>query len=510
MQPDDSAVVRREFIRLLSLEVGERNIEQWFGKTLIERLENSIRITVATGFVLAWMQRRFGSVVSSCARQVVGDVACGIDWVLDESLQMADGDRVAVTGRSTASSDQVESDAAAAAPTKPDARAQTISDATDMSRPVAQRSLFAAASGAVAPNSRQAAGAHKVGRDGRRFSSFNEFVVGPSNELGFTAARHLCGEAAHFNLLYLHGPVGIGKTHLAEAVYRQLREQGSNSQILFMTAEGFANQFTHALRSQALAGFRQRFRTVDVLIIDDIDFFEGKPVIQEEFLHTLKQLTSHGRKVVVTADSHPRLLSKSSEELVSRLLSGLVCRLELPDFETRRKLVLSKSISLDIRLADDVAEFVARRFNQSVREIEGAMNCLKTWQTMTLSQPTLNSARKILADLERDSIRVVKLPDIEHAVCQLFGLSENDLKSDKRTRVVSQPRMLAMYLARKHTQSAYKEIGDYFGGRNHSTVISAEKKIETWLATHSDFAIGGRKLRLCDVIETLEQQLQAS
>jgi chromosomal replication initiator protein len=495
MQPDNSAMVQREFIGLLLPEVGERNIEHWFSKTRIDRSDGTIRITVATQFLLTWMQRRFGSTVSACAKEFVGSSFNGIDWILDETLQIADEERSMLCTDST-SDVSAKSD-------QPGPETKSIATAAAQTQPT----LFA---NSRTSDTRKPAASFKVGRDGRRFSSLEDFVVGSSNELAHTAAKHICGVEAHFNLLYLHGPVGIGKTHLAEGVYRQIREQGSQQQILFMTSEGFANQFTHALRTQALAGFRQRFRSVDVLIVDDIDFFEGKPVIQEEFLHTLKQLTSHGRKVVVTADSHPRLLSKSSEELVSRLLSGLVCRLEIPDLETRRQVVWSKSIAMDIKLADDVSDFIARRFNQSVREIEGALHCLKTWHSMTLRELTLTSARKVLADLERDSFRVVKLQEIEQAVCQLFGLNDSDLKSNKRTRVVSQPRMLAMYLARKHTQSAYKEIGDYFGGRNHSTVISAEKKVETWLASHSEFVIGGRKLHLADVIETLEQQLQAS
>lgn len=506
MQPKNSAVVRREFLRLLLPEVGERNIEHWFSKTLIERDDHTFRITVSTQFLLTWMQRRFGSIVTRCARELIDNDACEIVWVLDEELQIPDVDAEPQSLSQQSIDQPGDSDTNALANgTSVNSQASPVANSLRVGESNSQtKSGRSAAQGS--PRSARSRGA----RDGRRFSSLNEFVTGAANELGFTAAKHLCSDDAHYSLLYLHGPVGIGKTHLAEGVYRQFREQNSQTKLLFMTAEGFANQFTHALRSQALAGFRQRFRSVDVLIIDDVEFFEGKPVIQEEFLHTLKQLTSVGSKLVMTADSHPRLLSKASDELVSRLLSGLVCRLEIPDLETRRQIVKSKLISLDFKVAEEVSEFVANRFSQSVREIEGALNCLKTWQSMTLRQPTLNSARKVLADLERDTIRVVKLPDIEQAVCQLFGLDNRDLQSNKRTRVVSQPRMLAMYLARKHTQSAYKEIGDYFGGRNHSTVISAEKKIETWLAAHTEFAIGGRKLRLSDVIETIEQQLQAS
>ncbi len=303
--------------------------------------------------------------------------------------------------------------------------------------------------------------------------------------------------------------MGVGKTHLAEAIYCEVRKQNPESQVIFMTAESFGNQFTHALRNQSLPSFRARFRNVDVLIIDDIGFLNGKPGMQEEFLHTFEQLSSHGKQIVVTADCHPRLMSKMSGELTTRFLCGLVSRLEAPDLQTRRQIVRMKMQPFAGQVSEDAMNFVARRFTHSVRELEGALNTLRTWHAMTKKKVSAQTARQALSELERDCIRVVRLHDIEAAVCQLFGIDACDLKSDKRTRSVSQPRMLAMFLARRHTQAAYKEIGDFFGGRNHSTVVAAEKKVDTWLRSEKELTFAGRNWHLSDVMESIEQQLLA-
>ncbi len=337
-----------------------------------------------------------------------------------------------------------------------------------------------------------------------------DFVSGPCNELALTAARQVClAPGERLNSLYLHGSVGTGKTHLAEGIYQDIRRQHPQLGILFMTAEEFGNRFTHALRTQALPGFRQRFRNVDVLIVDDVSFLDGKQAMQEEFLHTYNQIVSHGGQVVVTSDCHPRLLKRMSEELVTRMLCGMVCRIESPDSETRRKIARTKCVELKAQIADEALDYVARRFVHSVREIEGALNTLQAWEQMTGRKVTLPVARQALSELERDCIRVVRLADIERAVCDLFGVSDDELKGTRRTRSVSQPRMLAMFLARRHTQAAYKEIGDFFGGRNHSTVVAAEKKIDTWLRSDTDMLVGGRRWNLSDVVERLEQQILA-
>jgi chromosomal replication initiator protein len=328
--------------------------------------------------------------------------------------------------------------------------------------------------------------------------------------LAWTASRQVAATpGAHFSTLFLHGVVGTGKTHLLEGICRQLRRTHPTLQVTLLTAEGFANYFTQALNDRTLPSFRQKFRGVDVLLVDDVDFFESKRVFQEEFLHTVGELVDHGRQVVVSADRHPKLLTKLSDELVSRFHSGLVCRLETPDLETRRKIIAGKAQRLDGEFAPEALDFIAERFNGSVRELEGALNCLQTCFSMTRKRVTLATARQLLADLERDCLKIVRIADVERVVCNLFGLKPKDLKSDSRVRTVAQPRMLAMFLARRHTPSAYSEIGQHFGGRNHSTVMSAERKVQQWLSDNASVRIASQSWTIGEIVSTLEQQLLA-
>jgi chromosomal replication initiator protein len=463
------------FLDALRAKIGERNFQHWFVARARILLEGStIDVSVGSTFLLTWMQRRFGSEVTAVAREVIP--GCSVLWNIDAGLEAtADSSNEAVSGDASAKIASVhagrsaKSQAAAATPAKTSPR-----------------------------------------REGRRFSKFDRFIQGPCNELAVTAARQVASfPGERFSPLYIHGGVGVGKTHLAEGIYCEVRKQHPESQVIFMTAESFGNQFTHALRNQSLPGFRARFRNVDVLIIDDIGFLNGKPGMQEEFLHTFEQLSSHGKQVVVTADCHPRLMSKMSDELTTRFMCGLVSRMEAPDLKTRQQIVRLKMQPFAGQIAEDALDFVARRFAHSVRELEGALNTLRTWHAMTKAKVSVQTARQALSDLERDCIRVVRLPDIEAAVCQLFGIDAIDLKSSKRTRSVSQPRMLAMFLARRHTQAAYKEIGDFFGGRNHSTVVAAEKKIDTWLRAEKELTFAGRNWHLSDIMESIEQQLLA-
>ena len=309
--------------------------------------------------------------------------------------------------------------------------------------------------------------------------------------------------------LFIYGPVGAGKSHLLEGLYREIRRTTSALQILFLTSEQFTNHFTQAYRDHTLPAFRQRFRTVDVLLVDDIDFLDAKRVVQEEFLHTFQQLESHGKLVVACGDRHPRLLLKISDELKTRFLSGMVCRLDVPDLETRERIAVCKARRLDADFSPEVLKYVARRFSNNVRELEGALHCLQVYHRMTGKRVGMTAAREVLGDLERDCLRVVRMADIERAVCDLFGLDAADLKSSRRARSVSEPRMMAMYLARRHTRAAYSEIGQFFGGRNHATVISADHKVAAWLAENAEVKVASQTWKLSDVLDTLEQRLLA-
>jgi len=470
MQPEIRATRqkknRTQDLLLIELEsqIGSENFKNWFAdKTTFVISNEDVTVGVGSPFLLSWMQKHFRSELTAVAQLVLGPSA-RVTFEVDA--------RVSLTLDSPSNVSQTED--VAASPAK-DTAAKS-----------------------PAPQSR------------RRFADLASFVEGPCNELPLAATRQVCDSpGAKLNPLFLHGGVGTGKSHLLEGIYRQIRRRYPSLQVTFLTSEAFANYFTQALREHSLPSFRQRFRNVDVLLVDDIDFFDGKRGIQQEFLHTFQQLASHGRQIVLTSDSHPRLLAKLSDELTTRFLSGLVCRIEAPDLETRKRIVDQKASRMEAKISNEALQYVATRFVNNVRELEGALNCLATFHSMTKKRVTLTHARKVLADLERDCVRIVRMADVEQTVCNFFGIESVDLKSARRHRSVSQPRMLAMFLIRKYTRAAYSEIGEYFGGRNHATVISAEKKVKNWLTDGTTIKVASNSWRLEEVLETLEQQLQA-
>lgn len=494
---------RSQILQSIRASLGERNFRHWFADRTTLSLEGStLRVGVGGSFLLNWMQKQFAALLQSTLREMIPDAQ--VVWYVDE-----ESGELPLQGDGEESDDLLQQDRVEIPSTpkvEKSGRENLDSSVRITGRTTASSKRAADSCSPDIKVDEKSAGGH----DARRFRDLARFVAGAGSELALTAARQVSQQPGErYSPLFLHGGVGTGKTHLAEGIYREIRRLHSSLRVVFMTSEQFTNQFTSALRSHTLPAFRQRFRSVDVLIVDDIGFLGGKRVIQEEFLHTFKQLESHGRQLVVTCDTHPRLMTGASEELVSRLLCGLVCRLESPDVETRRKIVESLAISLETPFDASALDYIARRFVTSVRELEGAVNTLQTWHTMTGRRVTQTVARQVLADLERDCVKVVNLAAIEAMVSELFALQKSDLKSSRRTKAVTQPRMLAMFLARRHTQSAYKEIGEFFGGRNHSTVIAAEKKVAAWVESNEELQIGGRSWKASDLVETLEQQLLA-
>jgi len=343
----------------------------------------------------------------------------------------------------------------------------------------------------------------------RRLADMVDFVVGPSNELAWTAAQAVGAHPGRCNPLFLHGGVGLGKTHLLEGIYRALRRNFPACQLMLLTAEEFANHFTKAMRERSLPSFRHRFRSADILIVDDVDFLNGKMVIQEEFLHTFQQLESYGRQLVLASNQHPRLFSRCSDELITRFLSGGVYRIERPEFDTRIEIAKRKLKRLETEVTREALKFVAQRFVNSVRELEGALHSLSTYSQMTGQRVGMAAAQKVLADLERDCVKVVRVPDVERVVCRMFGVVPEQLRSASRQRTVSQPRMLAMFLARKHTDAAYSEIGRHFG-RNHSTVVSAQRRVEDWIQEDLPVRLASGTWPLKELMQSLEHELRAS
>ncbi|MEM1061944.1 MAG: DnaA/Hda family protein [Planctomycetota bacterium] len=492
MQPENVATRGTESDRAAEVLDGIRQrvdpttFRHWFeGPVELRCVGPDVEIRVGTSFWMSWMQRQFAAVLRDAAQGVIGGTPA-VRFTVDPTLSNRGGEATpspAVTDTSAGIAAEPPSPTPAAAPPS----------AGGPARPPAEP----AADGARAPR--------------RRLANLGTFVVGPSNELAFAASLRF-GETGHTvaSPLFLHGPVGVGKTHLAEGIRRRLLARGEAPRIVAMTAEGFCNLFGQAIREKSLPAFREKIRSDDLLMLDGVDFFDGKSGFQEELLHTLREFERKKSGLVFTADRHPRLFTKSGGELVSRLLAGTVCRLGAPDFEMRLQIVDRKAESLGKNLTPNIREFVAKRFRNNVRELEGAINVLRNYVELTERPINLTAARRILADLERDCLRVVRVVDVERAVCEFFRVEADDIRSAKRARTVARPRMLAMYLARKHTEAAYSEIGDHFGGRNHSTVISAEKKVKELLAGQAPIAVADRDMSVEEVVELIEARLQAS
>src|SRR5271157_1815963 len=335
-----------------------------------------------------------------------------------------------------------------------------------------------------------------------------DFVTGPSNQLAHAASREMIHTAGKvFNPLVIHGGVGLGKTHLLEAISQGLRVVHPGLNVLSITAEAFTNSFLESMRAGTLGGFRTRYRRLGALAVDDVHFLAGTRATQSEFLHTFNSLIDRGAPIILTADQHPRRISRLTEELVTRFLGGMVVKLELPDLATRRAILQVRSEARGVSVPDTVLDYIAEHLRSSVRELEGAIHSVIVHALLTGKRLDMVLAKAALRDTIHHTAQAIGLRDVERVVCQLFQIDPEALKSDSRARALAYPRMLAMYLARKHTGAAYSEIGRHFGDRNHSTVISADKKVQGWLRDERQNALLPGFETIADVLADLERTL---
>ena len=310
------------------------------------------------------------------------------------------------------------------------------------------------------------------------------------------------------NPLVIHGPCGTGKTHLLEAIYTGLRKRRPNARLTFVTAEEFLNRFVQMMKTSKQANFRRTFRECDALLIDDFSFLAGKKGSQEEFLHIFDALVNEGRQIVLTMDSHPRLCDKLMEELVDRLLGGAIWSVMPPEPETRLAILRAKTHQTNPPVPDGVLQFLSGKLRGNVRELEGALHSIRHYSRVTARPVTLELAQEALGDLIRHAMRVVRIADVEAAVCDALRLPTGLLKTKQRTWMVSHPRMLAIYLCRKHTAATYGEISTYFGNKTHSTAVAAEKRVKQWLAKNEPVKLGERDWPVRELVERIERSLQ--
>ncbi|MDP9128071.1 MAG: chromosomal replication initiator protein DnaA [Pseudomonadota bacterium] len=309
--------------------------------------------------------------------------------------------------------------------------------------------------------------------------TFENFVVGKSNELAYAAARRVADtENPSFNPLFLYGGVGLGKTHLMHAIAWHIRRNFPQRSVIYMSAEKFMYQFVRALRFKDTVTFKDQFRSVDVLMIDDVQFIGGKDTTQEEFFHTFNALVDRNRQVIISADKSPQDLDRLEERLRSRLGWGLVADLHPVTYELRLGILHAKAEKMGCPVPDKVLEFLAHKIASNVRELEGALNRIAAHASLVGRTITLEMTQEVLADLLRSSERRITIDEIQKKVAEHYNIRVSDMHSARRARQVARPRQVAMYLAKQLTPRSLPEIGRKFGGRDHTTVIHAVRRIE--------------------------------
>ena len=317
---------------------------------------------------------------------------------------------------------------------------------------------------------------------------FKNFIVGRTNELAHAAARRAAeSDQVQFNPLFLFGSVGLGKTHLMHAIAWHITERDPKRRVLYMSAEKFMYQFIRALRFRTTMDFKEQFRSVDVLMIDDIQFICGKESTQEEFFHTFNALVDQNRQIVVSADKSPSDLDGMEERLRSRLGCGLVADIHPTDYELRLSILQDKADHLGAELPDKVLEFLAHKITSNVRELEGALNRIVAQSTLVGRPISLETTQEVLRDLLRANDRRVTIEEIQKKVAEHFNRRLVDMHSARRARAVARPRQVAMYLSKQLTARSLPEIGRKFGGRDHTTVMHAVKKVEELRSTDNSF-----------------------
>jgi len=309
---------------------------------------------------------------------------------------------------------------------------------------------------------------------------FDNFMVGESNELAFTAARKICIQSAHYNPLFIYSAVGMGKTHLLNAVGLEV---GNSKKVMFVSAERFMYHFIKSIKNNEMVKFKDFFRKADIFIIDDIQFASGKEAMQEEFFHTFDALIEKGSQIVISSDRPPSDLDRVQERIKSRMSGGLVIDIQPPDLNLRIKILKSKFEEIKINfkenynLSDEIFEFLASEITSNIREMIGALNRVLAFSKINTKSPNVYECKRILKDFVNSNIKVVNVEFIQNLVASHFNLNINDLLSPRRPRSLARPRQIAMYLAKQYTTNSLPDIGRKFANRDHTTVIHAVKKI---------------------------------
>jgi chromosomal replication initiator protein len=319
--------------------------------------------------------------------------------------------------------------------------------------------------------------------------TFENFVIGKPNEFACAAAVRVAeSDSVQFNPLFLYGGVGLGKTHLMHAIAWKIFQKAPTRRVVYLTAEKFMYQFVRSIRYRDTMAFKEQFRSVDVLMIDDFQFIGGKETTQEEFFHTFNALVDNNRQIIISADKLPSDLDNIGERLKSRLGWGLVADIHPTTYELRLGILESKADALGLKVDKDVLDFLATKISSNVRELEGALNRIMAHACLVGRDITLESTKEVLKDVFRSNARFISIEDIQQRISEYFCVKKSDLLSPRRARSLARPRQVAMFLSKELTEKSLPEIGRRFGGRDHTTVIYAVKKVMELCNSNAEFA----------------------
>lgn len=441
-----AAAVWSKTCAALKRELGEATFGSWLGQAALRERGDELCLVAATGVARDWIRRH--------AWRRIGEL-----WAMNDPM-----------GRNLDLKSRMEFEALATIPAAPVVLKPEV---IEVEVPVAA---------APPPTAAARAGRQQGLQD--RFS-FDTFVSGPANEFAFAVARRVAAWSdGHFNPVIFHGPYGFGKTHLLNALGWEAMQSAPDKRVVYITAERFTSTFVKAVQDRQTAAFKEELRNADLLLIDDVQFVAGKSSTQEELFHTLLALVEDGRRVVMTADRSPSELSEMEPRLRSHLQAGLVCGIEPADRTLRLGILERKLATLAAQgkfvpsARSEVLQFLADRFTDSVRELEGALNTLVARVGGEISRLTLDEAQAILRPNLACNERRVTVDQIQKAVAEHYQLKQADLISERRARVVARPRQVAMWLAKQITTRSLPDIGRRFGGRDHTTVLHAVRRIE--------------------------------
>jgi len=330
--------------------------------------------------------------------------------------------------------------------------------------------------------------------------TFDNFVIGTSNQFAHAACKAVANQPGdHYNPLFIYGGVGLGKTHLVNAIGHQILDRSPDRRVIYLSSESFMNELITALRRDRMDDFKNRFRRIDVLILDDVQFLAGRERTQEEFFHTFNSLYEAHRQIVLTSDKFPKEIPDLEERLRNRFEWGLIADIQPPDMETRVAILQKKAEAEGIDVPHDVALFLASNIDSNVRELEGSLTRLGAFASLNKCEITVDFAKQVLQSILREKGSTITIESIQKAISEFFHIRPADLRSKKRTRTIAGPRQVAMYLCRRYTQASFPVIGDRFGGRDHSTVIHATHVVDQRIKQDPTFRA---------TIERLERMLE--